>query len=89
MDFSEFDIVLKHLDDLDNSFSGKLKQNINLFKDSSASGQNKKIELKDFDGYIVLSREDEYAIEIAVFSTKENISKLESAYTKATDELGI
>ena len=89
MDFEEFKVVLKHLSTIDKSLAGEIAKKINTFKNSSTPGQSQKFEFDTVSGYMTLEREDDYAFAIYTFTPQETNSKIDTAYERGTNELGI
>jgi hypothetical protein len=87
MDFEEFGVVTKYLRELDASLANEISASISQFKESTAG--DKRFELKNAPGYMLLEREDDYAFTIALFTSDAIRKKIEEAYERATEELGI
>lgn len=89
MDFEEFATILKHLETIDGPLAEELTSNIEQFKKTTSPGDYKRYSFNNFDGYLELEREDEYAFGIATFTPSSVQEKISDAYDKGTEELDI
>lgn len=89
MDFAEFEVVVGYLRESDAALAEEISREISDFKAREAAGGTRKRSLVTSPGYIVLEREDEDALSVAVFSSARVHSEIEAAYERALSELGI
>lgn len=89
MDFDEIAVVEKYLQVVDAPIGKEISTNISRFKESTATGESQRFELKTAPGYMLLELEDEFSLTIAIFTHFDTLMKIEEAYGKATEELEI
>jgi hypothetical protein len=89
MDFEEFNVVLNNLNTRNSKLASELADAIKTFKETTQPGESRQSYLESGHGHITLEREDEYAFGIAIFTSKEVSSQLDSAYEAAISELNI
>lgn len=89
MDFDEFEVVLKYLENSDRNLARVVRDVLDEFRASTPIGESDTWKLVGDPGYIELEREDDQAFGIAVFATKHVTSLIDSAYERGIEELGI
>ena len=89
MAFIEFATVIKHLKKSDETLASELSREIASFKANAAIGVSQRYDLANAQGYVVLEREDDYALSIEIFTDASAHAKIDAAFTSATEEMGI